>query len=95
MLARCAGSNKLLIPRQPIAKTLGIDLIQFGIITVIAVEIGLLTPPFGLSAFAVKASLENEQASLGDIFKGSFPFVLMMLVVLALVIAFPWLSTVR
>jgi C4-dicarboxylate transporter, DctM subunit len=77
----------------PIAKGFGIDLIHFGVITVIAVEIGLLTPPLGLSAFAVKSSLADQTIRLGDVFKGSMPFVAVMFIVLMLVVVFPELST--
>ncbi len=77
----------------PIAKAFGIDLIQFGVVTVIAIEIGLLTPPLGLSAFAVKSSLADQSIPLGDVFRGAMPFVLIMFIVLLLVCMFPWLST--
>ena len=78
----------------PIAREFGMDLIHFGIVTVIAVEVGLLTPPFGLSAFAVKATLNDRRIGLETIFAGAFPFVLVMLAVLALIVAFPGLSLV-
>jgi tripartite ATP-independent transporter DctM subunit len=68
------------------------NLVWFGVITVIAVEIGLLTPPFGISVFTVKASLEDKSISLGDIFKGTFPFMLGMLFVLMSVVAFPQIA---
>lgn len=77
----------------PIATALGIDLIHFGLITIIAIEIGLLTPPLGLSAYAVKASLDDDSVRLGDVFIGAFPFVLVMLSVLAAIIAFPGIVT--
>lgn len=77
----------------PIAKAFNIDLIQFGVITVIAVEIGLLTPPLGLSAFAVKSSLADQSIRLGDVFRGAGPFVIIMFIVLLLVTVFPALST--
>jgi TRAP-type C4-dicarboxylate transport system permease large subunit len=77
----------------PIAKTFGIDLIHFGVITVIAIEIGLLTPPLGLSAYAVKSSLADRSIRLGDVFRGAGPFVIIMFVVLMLVTVFPELST--
>jgi tripartite ATP-independent transporter DctM subunit len=77
----------------PIAKAFDIDLIQFGVVTVIAIEIGLLTPPLGLSAFAVKSSLADQSIPLGDVFRGAMPFVLIMFIVLLLVCMFPWLST--
>ncbi|MFM9882659.1 MAG: TRAP transporter large permease [Burkholderiales bacterium] len=78
----------------PIAKGFGIDLIHFGVITVIAVEIGLLTPPLGLSAFAVKSSLADQSIRLGDVFAGAMPFVAVMFIVLMLVVVFPSLSTI-
>ncbi len=77
----------------PIAQALGIDLIWFGVITVLAVEIGLLTPPLGLSVFAIKGSLDDPHLTLGDIFIGAAPFALIMVGVLALVIAFPIIAT--
>jgi C4-dicarboxylate transporter DctM subunit len=77
----------------PILAPLGGDLIWFGIITVIAIEIGLLTPPFGLSVYVVKGSLPPGFASLGDIFAASAPFVIVMAVVTLAVIFIPWLAT--
>ncbi len=76
----------------PIATHLGIDLIWFGIIVVIAIEIGLLTPPLGLSVYVIKGTLEDQSITLNDIFAGALPFAALMLLVLALVIMFPWLS---
>ncbi len=73
----------------PVAKDLGIDLVWFGVITVIAVEIGLLTPPFGLSVYTVRSTLADDRISLFTIFRGSAPFVGMMLLTLLLIIAFP------
>jgi C4-dicarboxylate transporter, DctM subunit len=79
----------------PVAEQFGLNLIWFGVITVVAVEIGLLTPPFGLSAYVVKSTLGNTvPISLGDIFRGTAPFTLTMLAVLVLLIAFPQLSLV-
>jgi len=70
-----------------------IDLVWFGIVTVIATEIGLLTPPLGLSVFVVHSTLARPDISLKDIFVGAAPFALAMLVVLSLVIAFPAIAT--
>ena len=63
------------------------------LITVIAVEIGLLTPPFGVSVYTVKSALNNPAITIRDIFAGTFPFVLAMVVVLAILAVFPGLST--
>lgn len=73
----------------PVATSLGIDLIWFGMITVLAVEIGLLTPPMGLSVFVVKGALDDPNIPLKDIFIGAAPFALMMLVALFIIILFP------
>ena len=70
------------------------DLIWFGIVTVVAVEIGLLTPPLGLTVYVVKAALGNTQVKLGDIFVGAFPFVLIMIFVTALLVMFPQITLI-
>lgn len=75
----------------PIAQGLGFDLIQFGIITVIAVEVGLLTPPFGISIFTVHSTLADGRTSLESIFAGALPYVAVMLIVLVLIAVFPQL----
>ncbi|MCY1547862.1 C4-dicarboxylate TRAP transporter large permease protein DctM [compost metagenome] len=77
----------------PIARAFGMDVVWFGVITVVAVEIGLLTPPFGVSVYTVKSALNDPRITVRDIFAGSFPFVLMMVVVLVILAAFPSLST--
>ena len=77
----------------PVANGFGMDFIWFGVITVVAVEIGLITPPFGLSVFAVKAALDDQSISLVEIFKGCFPFLLCMLATLTILVMFPGLST--
>ncbi|MGC6473702.1 MAG: TRAP transporter large permease [Candidatus Puniceispirillaceae bacterium] len=73
-------------------ETMGMDLVWFGIITVIGAEIGLLTPPLGISCFVIKASLNDPEVSLKDVFLGAFPFAVIMLLVLILLISFPMLS---
>ena len=84
----------ILVPLMyPILVSLNIDLIWFGIVTVIAVEVGLLTPPLGISVFVIKSSLDDKSITLGDIFIGAFPFAIMMIAVLVLVVAFPQLTT--
>lgn len=84
----------ILVPLMlPILAPMGVDLIWFGIITVIAVEIGLLTPPFGISVYVIKSTLDDDSISLGDIFLGAAPFALMMLLCLILIILFPVIAT--
>ncbi|SEM89262.1 TRAP transporter, DctM subunit [Loktanella fryxellensis] len=77
----------------PIAQGLGIDLTQFGIITVLAVEIGLLTPPFGISVFTVHNTLNDPRVSVEQIFAATMPFIGIMLAVLVLVALVPAVST--
>ena len=76
----------------PIMVGFGVDLIWFGIVTIIAAEAGSITPPLGLVVYAIKSTLNDDRITLGDIFAGSFPFVLIMVAVLILVIAVPWLA---
>ena len=85
----------ILLPLSlPVVTELGGNLIWFGIVTVIAVEIGLLTPPFGLTVYVVKATISDRGTSLGDIFIGTFPFVIMMTLVTMLLLFIPSLSLV-
>ena len=84
----------ILVPLMlPILNPMGVDLIWFGIVTVVAIEIGLLTPPFGISVYVIKSTLDDPDISLADIFIGAAPFAVMMLACLALIIAFPVIAT--
>lgn len=76
----------------PLVEPMGLSLVWFGIITVIGAEIGLLTPPLGISCFVIKASLEDDRISLQDVFMGALPFAFVMLIVLILLINYPVLS---
>ena len=78
----------------PVVTELGGNLIWFGVVTVIGVEIGLMTPPLGLSVYVIKSSLNDPDISLGAIFAGSFPFVVITFAVTLLLMAFPGLSLV-
>ncbi len=72
----------------------GVDLVWIGIITVIGVEIGLLTPPLGLACFVIHNNLQDKRITVNDIFWGASPFALTMLVVLILVAVFPDIALV-
>ncbi len=78
----------------PMLQVFDIDLIWFGVVTIIAVEVGLLTPPLGIAVYVIKSTLDNDDIRLSDIFIGSAPFALMMVLVTLLVIAFPGMTTV-
>ncbi|MEY8099782.1 TRAP transporter large permease [Falsihalocynthiibacter sp. S25ZX9] len=72
---------------------MGLSLVWFGIVTVIGAEIGLLTPPLGISCFVIKSTLDSDEVTLKDVFMGALPFAFIMLLVLILLIKFPILST--
>jgi C4-dicarboxylate transporter DctM subunit len=78
----------------PVVKALGGDLIWFGVVSVVAIEIGLLTPPFGISVYVVKSTLDDQRITLHEIFAGAFPFVLCMALVTLLLVFVPQLSLV-
>ena len=71
----------------------GIDLVWFGIVTVVGAEIGLLTPPLGISCFVIKSTINDPNITLFDIFTGAFPFAVTMLLTLIIFINYPILST--
>jgi tripartite ATP-independent transporter DctM subunit len=74
-------------------KAYQIDLVWFGVVTVIATEVGLLTPPFGLAVFVVHSTLSRPDITLKDIFIGAMPFAVSMCIVTALVVVFPRIAT--
>lgn len=79
----------------PIVKSFGYDPVWFGIVMIVAVECGLLTPPFGMNVFTVKAAIvdmpEARDITVEEIFSGSMPYSVGMLVILALIIFIPQL----
>ncbi len=75
-----------------IIEPMGLSLVWFGIVTVIGAEIGLLTPPLGISCFVIKTTLNDDRIALKDVFLGALPFAFVMLLVLILIIRFPILS---
>ena len=79
----------------PIAEQLGYDPIAFAIIGILAIEAGLLTPPFGLLVYTVKSAVQDEDPgiSLGDIFKSSTPYWVIMLLTMTLIILIPQIAT--
>jgi tripartite ATP-independent transporter DctM subunit len=77
----------------PIASALGFDPLAFAIIGIIAIETGLLTPPFGILVFTVKAALPGEDVTTGEIFSGSVPFWICLLAVIVLIVLFPQTAT--
>ena len=74
----------------PIVTALGFDPVWFGVLIVMVVQIGLISPPVGMNLFVLNALLPG--VGLGAIFKGCWPFVAMMVCVLALLVTFPQIS---
>ena len=70
----------------PTAKTLGIDLVHFGVVVVVNIMIGLLTPPYGLLLF-VLANMTKQP--LGSIVREAVPFIAAAIVVLVIITLFP------
>ena len=78
----------------PIAVALGFDPIAFAIIGILAIETGLLTPPFGILVFTVKAAITDEKdLKNGEIFRGCIPYWFALLSAIFFIIAFPQVAT--
>ena len=80
----------------PIAVKLGYDPLAFAIIGIIAIEAGLLTPPFGLLVYTVKSAIHGLDPSVNvmTIFKSSTPYWILMLIGMVLIIVFPEIATI-
>ncbi len=74
----------------PIVTSLGFDPVWFGVLIVMIVQIGLISPPVGMNLFVLNALLPG--VGLAQIFRGCWPFVLVLIGTLALLIAFPQIS---
>ncbi|WP_048441140.1 TRAP transporter large permease [Caenimonas sp. SL110] len=74
----------------PIVTALGFDPVWFGVLIVMVVQIGLISPPVGMNLFVLNSLLPD--VGLGQIFRGCWPFVAVMVLMLGLLIAFPQLS---
>jgi tripartite ATP-independent transporter DctM subunit len=77
---------------KPLSTALGFDPVWFGVLYMMTMAIGLITPPFGLDVFAVRA-VAGPDVELADIFREVLPFVLVALGVVLLVVLFPPLAT--
>jgi tripartite ATP-independent transporter DctM subunit len=76
----------------PIALSLGFEPIPFALVGILVIEAGVLTPPFGLGVFVVKAAVPDPELKLSEIFRGVTPYWILILVVAALVYSFPQLA---
>jgi tripartite ATP-independent transporter DctM subunit len=77
----------------PIAEAAGFDPLAFAILGILAIECGLLTPPFGILVFTVKAALPNEPTSVGEIFRGATPWWGCLIAVILCIALFPQIAT--
>ncbi|MCH8861100.1 MAG: TRAP transporter large permease [Proteobacteria bacterium] len=77
----------------PIAMAAGLDEIAFAIYGILIIEAGLLTPPVGLLVFTVKAAVPDPSVTLGEIFRGSVPYWIMMLAVAVLILLVPEIAS--
>jgi C4-dicarboxylate transporter DctM subunit len=73
----------------PIAASYGVDPIHFGLIFIVNLSIGYITPPIGLNLFVASSVFERP---VTQVIKASWPYAVIMLIALALVTYVPWLS---
>jgi len=76
----------------PVVGSLGFDLLWFGVVLVLVIEIGLVTPPVGLNLYVIQG-IAGAKTSLTDIFMGALPFLVITLGITLLVTAFPQIAT--
>lgn len=92
MVFEALGILVLIVPMfLPTLQAQGVDLIWFGIIVIILIELGLITPPVGVNVFTVKAA--RPDLKLVHIFIGVAPFVVAMVITAGLILAFPVIAT--
>jgi C4-dicarboxylate transporter, DctM subunit len=78
----------------PVAVALGFDPIAFAILGILAIETGLLTPPFGILVFTVKAAVSDEKdLSTSEIFAGSVAYWMALLAAIIVIAVFPQIAT--
>jgi TRAP-type C4-dicarboxylate transport system permease large subunit len=76
----------------PLAKAVGFDLTWFGIVMLLALEIGYTTPPFGLLLFVMKG-VAPPGTTMVDVYKAAAPFIACSLLLIGLILMFPALAT--
>ncbi len=77
---------------EPVAMSFGFDQLSFAITGIIAIEAGLLTPPFGLLVYTVKAAIQDDDVGVQHIFLASIPYWAIMLLAVLLIVAFPGIA---
>lgn len=77
---------------EPVALAFGFDQLTFAIVGIIAIEAGLLTPPFGLLVYTVKAAIRDDDVGVQHIFWSCIPYWIIMLILAAFLMTFPWIT---
>ncbi len=72
----------------PLVKALGYDTLWFAVISLINIQLGLISPPFGLDCFTMKA-IAPEDVTLGDVFRSSMPFMFLGFLTMVIIMIFP------
>ena len=82
---------------MPIVQALGYDTLWYAVILLINIQLGLITPPFGMDCYMMKA-LAPSDVTMGDVFRAGTPFLVMGIIVMVLIMVFPqialWLPSV-
>jgi TRAP-type C4-dicarboxylate transport system permease large subunit len=74
----------------PLAQSIGYDLVWFGVLLVVLIEVGLIHPPMGMNLFVLQSQLPD--AKIGKMYVGSAMFLLANAVLIALLIAYPQIA---
>jgi len=77
---------------MPILRNMGVDLIWFGILYLLCMQIGLLTPPFGLLLFVLKG-VAPPGITVGTIYRAAIPYVWLTILMMALIFVIPGIVT--
>lgn len=76
----------------PLAQGFGFDLVWFGVLMLVVMEISFTTPPFGLLIYVMKG-VAAKSITIGDVYRATYPFIILELIVLAMIVFFPGLAT--
>ena len=76
----------------PIVGLMGYDLVWFGVMVMITIEIGLISPPVGLVCYVIAETTQPFGITLEDVFKGNIPFALLMITGMTILLLFPDLA---
>ena len=75
---------------HPVLVALNVDLVWFGVVMCITMEFALITPPVGLNLYVIQGIIPD--ANLFEVFRGTWPFMLLLMLTLILVFVFPHLA---